>query len=58
MLGKEELMKMERSKENRKETETRLSAQDGVNAVLLQVDKPASLIFCDDSRVNQNSYKC
>ena len=60
MLGKEEMMKMERarSKENRKEKSTRVSAQEGVNAVLLQVDKPALLIFCEDRRVNKNTYKC
>ena len=60
MLGKEDLMKMERprSKEDREEKKTRLSAQDGVNAVLLQVDNPTRLIFCDDRRVSQNNYKC
>ena len=60
MLGKEDLMKMERprSKEDREEKKTRLSAQDGVNAVLLQVDNPTRLIFCADRRVSQNNYKC
>ena len=37
MLGKEELMKIERSKESdRDEKKTGLSSEEGVNAVLLQ----------------------